>query len=184
MSLTALSDSIFVQITFDFLNHLNLLATVVKGDGVRVASSKEDLEDFERIAVEGIAGDLSFTVCKRKAVINIETSKGVDLCTYSDSHSSMSLLRNDRRLLSIELKITNGYNLSINKVLKACILLTSGEHFEGLADLTELEVSLSHVRCVLQRVVGDGENAELLRDVLVAGISVDAQRLVVILSHI
>ena len=48
--------------------------------------------------------------------------------------------------------------------------LTSRENFEGLANLTELVVSLSHILWVLQGMECDGKNTELLGDILVASI--------------
>ena len=61
--------------------------------------------------------------------------------------------------------------------------LTSGEYFKGLANLTELVVSLCHVPLVLQRVVSDGENAELLGNVRVTRIGSHTERTIVVFAH-
>lgn len=51
-----------MEITLDALNHLNLLAGLVEGDGVWVVGAKENLKDLEGVAVEGITRDLLLTV--------------------------------------------------------------------------------------------------------------------------
>jgi len=95
---------------------------------VRVASAKENLKDFEGVAIESITGDLSFTI----------------QITVLQSFLSITII---------------GFPQ-----------LRSRENFEGLANLTELVVSLSHVLWVLQGMEGDGKNTELLGNILVASI--------------
>lgn len=62
--------------------------------------------------------------------------------------------------------------------------LTSGENLECFTDLTELIVCLSHVFSVLQGMVSDCKYAELLGDVLVAGVCAYSQRGIVVFTHI
>ena len=49
------SDSVFVQVAFDSLDHLDLLACVVEGDGVRVRRAEENLKNLKRVTVESVA---------------------------------------------------------------------------------------------------------------------------------
>ena len=49
------SHSIFMQVAFDSLNHLDLLAGFVECDGVRVRRAKENLKHLERVTVESVA---------------------------------------------------------------------------------------------------------------------------------
>ena len=49
------SHSIFMQVAFDSLNHLDLLAGFVECDGVRVGRAKENLKHLERVTVESVA---------------------------------------------------------------------------------------------------------------------------------
>ena len=62
MCLSSVYHRVFVQVTLDFVQHLDLFSFSIKGDGEWVSRSKEDLEDLERITIEAVALDLSFSV--------------------------------------------------------------------------------------------------------------------------
>jgi len=80
MSVSPFSDGIFVQIRSYTFNHLDLLACLIEGDSVRVASAEENFENFKRIAIESIATDLAFSVYRKtgiKLVGEKQTSTGL-----------------------------------------------------------------------------------------------------------
>ena len=62
MCLSSICHRVLVQVTLNFVQHLDLLSFSVKSDGEWVRCSKEDLEDFEWISIEAVALDLSFSV--------------------------------------------------------------------------------------------------------------------------
>lgn len=131
-----------MEITLDALNHLNLLAGLVEGDGVWVVGAKENLKDLEGVAVEGITRDLLLTV----DISTLEAFFAIAIICFSK--------------------------------------LGRREDLKCFANLTELEVSLSHRLRVLKRVESDGQHSELLSDVLVACIGAHTQRLVIVLAHL
>ena len=63
MCVFPVSDSIFVQITFNFLDHFDLLSLLIEGNRERISSSEEDFENFEGIPIEAVSLDLPFPVC-------------------------------------------------------------------------------------------------------------------------
>mmetsp|Transcript_15024 Transcript_15024/g.17896 ORF Transcript_15024/g.17896 Transcript_15024/m.17896 type:complete len:245 (-) Transcript_15024:4-738(-) len=58
------------------------------------------------------------------------------------------------------------------------------QHFESFTDLAELVISLCHRFLVFERVVGDGEDAEVACDVLIAGIGAHTESLIVVFAHL
>ena len=62
VSVHALRHRIPVQITFNLLNHFDLLARFVKGNRMGIARSKENLKNLERVTVESVPRDLSLAV--------------------------------------------------------------------------------------------------------------------------
>lgn len=62
MRLTFINHSIFVQITFNSLDHFDLLALFIECDGMGVAGSKENLEHLEGVSIECIPRNLSLAV--------------------------------------------------------------------------------------------------------------------------
>lgn len=62
MGVFALRHSVPMEITLNALNHLDLLARLIKCDGMRVVSSEENLKHFEWVAVESVARDLLLAV--------------------------------------------------------------------------------------------------------------------------
>jgi len=63
MSVGPLSNSIFVQVRSNAFNHLDLLACLIKGDGVGVTGAEENFENLEGITIKSITTDLTFSVC-------------------------------------------------------------------------------------------------------------------------
>lgn len=55
MGVLALRHSVSVKITLNALDHLDLLARLIKCDGMRVVRSEENLKHLERVAVESVA---------------------------------------------------------------------------------------------------------------------------------
>lgn len=62
MSVAPFCHSILMQITFNTIDHLNLLAILVEGYSVRVCCSEEDFEDLKRITIEAVALNLAFSI--------------------------------------------------------------------------------------------------------------------------
>lgn len=65
MGVFALRHSVPMEITLNALNHLDLLARLIKCDGMRVVSSEENLKHFEWVAVESVARDLLLAVYEK-----------------------------------------------------------------------------------------------------------------------
>lgn len=62
VGVNTLCNCILMQITLYALNHLNLSASLIKSDSVRVACSEENLEHLEGVAIECISRDLSLAI--------------------------------------------------------------------------------------------------------------------------
>ena len=76
------SHSIFMQVAFDSLNHLDLLAGFVECDGVRVRRAKENLKHLERVTVEGVARDLVVAICTVESKVRLDLTQTTKKIPY------------------------------------------------------------------------------------------------------
>ena len=60
------SYGIFVEISLDFLEQFNLLAVFIESDDIWIESAEEILKDQEWVSVEGIALNLTFSICSNQ----------------------------------------------------------------------------------------------------------------------
>jgi len=51
-----------MQITFDALDHFDLLSIFIQSDSVWVCRAKEDLEDLKWVTIEAVALNLAFSI--------------------------------------------------------------------------------------------------------------------------
>ena len=68
MSVYTLCNCILMQVALYALNHLNLFASLIKSDSVRIASSEENLEHLKGVAIESISRDLSLGICNKETL--------------------------------------------------------------------------------------------------------------------